>query len=67
MSLKSRFVSKASGSVSKKLGHPVPLSYFMSVVNSACPQAAHANVPGRFSSFSGLVPARSVASSNSTL
>src|SRR3954463_1049204 len=51
----------------KKLGQPVPDSNFMAEVNSGSPQPAHAKTPGRFSSFSGLVPARSVLSSRSTL
>jgi hypothetical protein len=45
---------------SKKLGHPVPLSNLVSDVKSGSPHAAHAKVPARFSSFSGLVKARSV-------
>ena len=39
---KSRRVSKAPGSVSKKLGQPVPLSYFICERNNGCPQPAQA-------------------------
>jgi hypothetical protein len=53
---------EGAGSVVKKLGQPVPLSNFMSLENSAVPQPAQTNVPLRCSSFSGLVPARSVPS-----
>ncbi|MNC88828.1 hypothetical protein D3C83_46910 [compost metagenome] len=53
--------------VVKKLGHPVPLSNFMSDVNNGRSQPAQANTPGRFSLLSGLLPARSVPSSRSTL
>ena len=35
--------------------------------NSGCPQAAHTNVPARFSAFSGLVNARSVPCFRRTL
>ena len=55
------------GMVVKKLGQPVPLSNFISEVNSGRPQPAQTNTPARFSSLSGLVPARSVPSSRSTL
>ncbi|MNC88835.1 hypothetical protein D3C83_46990 [compost metagenome] len=51
----------------KKLGQPVPDSNFISEVNSGSPQPAQAKMPGRFSSLSGLEPARSVDSSRSTL
>src|SRR5688572_17762472 len=60
-------VSNAPGMVVKKLGQPVPDSNFISEVNTGRPQPAHANTPGRFSALSGLVPARSVPSSRSTL
>src|SRR5438105_14033106 len=50
----------------KKLGHPVPDSYFMAEVKSGSPQPAQAKMPSRFSSLSGLVPARSVPSSRMT-
>src|SRR5438270_12203754 len=50
----------------KKLGHPVPDSYFMAEVKSGRPQPAQAKTPARFSSLSGLVPARSVPSSRIT-
>src|SRR3989449_11501802 len=50
----------------KKLGQPVPDSYFISEVNRGRPQPAQANTPARFSSLSALVPARSVPSSRST-
>src|SRR5258706_14202509 len=52
--------------VVKKLGQPVPDSYFISEVKSGSPQPAQANTPARFSSLSGLVPARSVPSSRIT-
>src|ERR1043165_3783897 len=51
----------------KKLGQPVPESNFIAEVKSGSPQPAQAKIPGRFSLFSGLVPARSVLSSRSTL
>src|SRR6266436_3420569 len=50
----------------KKLGQPVPDSYFISEVYRGRPQPAQANTPARFSSLSALVPARSVPSSRST-
>lgn len=65
--LKSREVSNAPGRLVKKLGQPVPLSNFIACVNSGCSQPAQAKVPGRFSSFSGLVKGRSVPSLRSTL
>src|ERR1051325_5144404 len=52
--------------VVKKLGQPVPDSNFISDVKSGSPQPAQAKMPGRFSSLSGLVPARSVPSSRMT-
>ena len=52
--------------VVKKLGHPVPLSYFIAEVNSARSQPAQRNTPGRFSLFKELVNGRSVASRRST-
>src|SRR5262245_35704987 len=51
----------------KKLGHPVPLSYFISEVKSARLQPTQTNIPGRFSLFRGLVPGGSVPSSRNTL
>src|SRR5690606_8974528 len=65
-STKSRFVSKTSGIVVKKLGQPVPLSNFISDVNNGSAQPAQMNSPGRFSSFNGLENAGSVSSSRST-
>src|SRR3954466_4423502 len=53
--------------VVKKLGQPVPLSNFISDVNRGRSQPAQAKMPARFSSLSGLVPARSVPSLRSTL
>src|SRR5215510_9915686 len=53
--------------VVKKLGQPVPLSYFMSDVKSAKLQPTQTNTPGRFSLLSGLVPGGSVPSSRNTL
>src|SRR5215475_15548319 len=53
--------------VVKKLGHPVPLSYFISEVKSARLQPMQTNIPGRFSLLSGLVPGGSVPSSRNTL
>ena len=50
----------------KKLGQPVPLSYFIAELNSGSPQPAQANMPGRVSRLSGLLPAGSVASWRST-
>src|SRR5439155_12083186 len=50
----------------KKLGQPVPDSYFISEVNTGRPQPAQTNTPARFSSLSALVPSRSVLSSRST-
>src|SRR5262245_37025843 len=52
--------------VVKKLGHPVPLSYFISEVKSGRLQPAQTKMPGRFSPFKGLVPGRSVPSSRNT-
>ena len=49
-----------------KLGHPLPLSYFVSEANSTCPQPAQANAPSRCSSSSGLVPGYSVSCRRST-
>src|SRR5262245_37037806 len=51
----------------KKLGQPVPLSYFISEVKSGKPQPTQVKIPGRFSLFNGLVPGRSVPSSRKTL
>src|SRR5436305_4503377 len=50
----------------KKLGQPVPESNFIAEVKSGRPQPAQAKTPDRFSSLSGLVPARSVPSSRMT-
>jgi hypothetical protein len=50
----------------KKLGQPVPDSYFVSEVNSGWSQPAQTKVPLRFSAFSGLVRARSVPCYRST-
>src|SRR2546426_6589785 len=46
----------------KKLGHPVPLSNFISEVKSGSLQQAQTKTPARFSSFKGLENGRSVAS-----
>src|SRR5205085_2971419 len=51
----------------KNDGQPVPDSNFISEVKSGRSQPAQAKMPGRFSSFNGLVPARSVPSSRMTL
>src|SRR5207237_8899966 len=51
--------------VVKKLGQPVPLSYFISEVKSGKLQPTQAKTPGRFSLFSGLELGRSVPSSRS--
>ncbi len=64
--LRSVLVANAPGRVVKKLGQPVPLSNFMSLVNSGAPQPAQTKVPCRCSSYSGLVQARSVPSLRST-
>ena len=56
--------SSAAGA--QKLGHPVPLSYFISDVKTGRPQPAQVKTPGRFSSLSGLEPGRSVPSSRRT-
>jgi hypothetical protein len=50
----------------KKLGQPVPLSNFICDVNSGSVQPAQTKTPARFSSFNGLVNARSVPSLRST-
>src|SRR5437867_4704986 len=52
--------------VVKKLGQPVPLSYFISEVKSGKLQPTQAKTPGRFSLFSGLELGRSVPSSRRT-
>ena len=49
-----------------KLGQPVPLSYLVAASNSGRSQPLHEKMPARFSSLSGEVKARSVASSRST-
>jgi hypothetical protein len=64
--LKSVVVPSAPASGCQKLGQPVPLSYLWALSNSGRLQAAQMKVPGRFSAFSALLPARSVPSSNST-
>src|SRR5215831_14766814 len=46
----------------KKLGQPVPLSNFISELNSGSAQPAQTKIPTRFSSLSGLLKGRSVAS-----
>jgi hypothetical protein len=53
MSLKSVFVPTWPGMASVKLGQPVPLSNFACEKKSGRPQAAHMNVPSRFSRFKG--------------
>src|SRR5687768_10715607 len=50
----------------KKLGHPVPLSYFIAEVNRGRLHPAQTNTPGRFSALSALDPGRSVPSSRRT-
>src|SRR5437764_12256230 len=50
----------------KKLGQPVPLSYFIFDVNSGRLQPAQTNTPTRFSLLSGLLPGYSVPSSRNT-
>src|SRR5690349_9857296 len=50
----------------KKLGQPVPLSYFIFEVNKGRLQPAQTNTPGRFSLLRGLLPGYSVPSSRST-
>jgi hypothetical protein len=67
MSLKSVVVPKAPGKAWKKLGQPVPLSYLWAELNKGKLQATHTKVPGRFSALNGLLPARSVPCSNSTV
>src|SRR6266576_4081289 len=52
---------------SQKLGQPVPLSNLVRDSNNGSAQPAQTNVPLRFSSFNGLVNARSVPSSRNTL
>jgi hypothetical protein len=47
-------------STGAKLGHPVPLSNFVSDENSRSPHPAQVNVPSRFSLLSGLEPRGSV-------
>lgn len=47
-------------------GQPVPLSSLWAASNSGWKQAAHTEVPDRFSPFGGLVPEHSVPCSNST-
>src|SRR5471032_824985 len=59
-------VPNTPGMAAKKLGQPVPLSYFIADVKTGRSQPAHANTPGRFSLLSGLEPGRSVASSRNT-
>src|SRR2546428_3793357 len=58
--LRSTFGPTELSSGCQNLAQPVPLSNFVSDENSGCPHAAHTNVPCRFSSFKGLVNARSV-------
>ena len=52
--------------VSKKLGQPVPLSYFADDSKSGRWQAAQMNVPSRFSWLSSLEPGGSVLSRKRT-
>src|SRR5215510_9741817 len=66
ISLKSRLVTNTPGIVVKKLGQPVPLSYFIAEEKSGRLQPAQTKTPGRFSRSSGLEPARSVPSCRST-
>src|SRR5207249_5990386 len=66
MSSVSVLVVRCSGMLVKKLGHPVPLSYFISELNSGRAQPAQTKTPARFSSLSGLVNGRSVDSLRST-
>src|SRR4051794_28025223 len=51
----------------KKLGQPVPLSYFIADVKTGRSQPAQRKTPARFSLFSALEPGCSVPSSRSTL
>ena len=46
----------ASSIGAQKLGHPVPLSNFVSEEKSSRPQPAQTNCPSLFSTFSGLRP-----------
>src|SRR6266542_4489881 len=62
----SAFVRFEGFSAAQKLGHPVPLSNFVSDEKTGRPQPAHRYTPARCSLFSGLDPARSVSSSRST-
>src|SRR5260370_8907116 len=50
----------------QKLGHPVPLSYFVVEENRSSSQPAQAKLPRRFSCSSALVNGRSVALMRST-
>jgi hypothetical protein len=47
--LRSIDVPTALSSGAQKLGHPVPLSYFVADEKSGCAHAAHKNVPRRVS------------------
>ena len=62
--LKSVFVPTRPSIAWKKLGQPVPLSYFAADSKSGRLHAAQTNVPARCSWFSALVPGGSVASLN---
>jgi hypothetical protein len=59
-------VGPSSDRACQKLGQPVPLSNLVALSNSGRKHAAQMKVPFRFSSFRGLLPGRSVASSNMT-
>ncbi len=60
-------VATASGFAgAKKLGQPVPDSYFASDRNSSVPQPAQRYVPGRCSSHRAPLKARSVPFSRRT-
>ena len=58
--LRSTVVSTPPSIGASKLGHPVPLSNFVSDANNGVPQAAQRYIPARFSLFKGLVPRISV-------
>jgi hypothetical protein len=58
--VRSVVVSTAFVIGAQKLGHPVPLSNFVSEVKSSWPHPAQRKIPARCSEFRRLVPARSV-------
>src|SRR6185295_5741484 len=64
--LRSLVAPTAFSSGCQKLGHPVPLSNFVSEENSSRSQPAHRKMPLRCSSLSGLEKGRSVASLRNT-